>query len=72
MRLFVALDIDAQIRRRIAEFRDQMRPLAPDVRWVGPETFHITLQFLGETKKVDEIRQALRTVNGITSSARVS
>jgi 2'-5' RNA ligase len=64
MRLFVAFDIDAQIRRRITEFRDQMRPLAPDVRWVGPETFHITLQFLGETKKVDEIRQALRKVTG--------
>ncbi len=49
MRLFVALDIDPEIRRRIGEFRDQMRPYAPDVRWVGPETFHITLQFLGET-----------------------
>ena len=51
MRLFVALDIDADIRDRITAFRDQMRPLAPDVRWVGPETFHITLQFLGETTK---------------------
>jgi RNA 2',3'-cyclic 3'-phosphodiesterase len=62
MRLFVALDIDEEIRHRITEFRDQMRVLAPDVRWVGPETFHITLQFLGETKKLDEIRAALREV----------
>ena len=43
MRLFVALDIDAEIRRRIEEFRDRMRPYAPDVRWVSPDTFHITL-----------------------------
>ncbi len=64
MRLFVALDIDAEIRRRITEFRDQMQSLAPDVRWVGPETFHITLQFLGESKKADDIGQALRTVKG--------
>jgi RNA 2',3'-cyclic 3'-phosphodiesterase len=64
MRLFVALDIDPEIRRRITEFRDQMRRYAPDVRWVGPETFHITLQFLGETEKVDEIRTALRQVHG--------
>ncbi len=64
MRLFVALDIDAGIRDRIAEFRNQMRPLAPDVRWVGPETFHVTLQFLGETKKLDEIQRALRQVKG--------
>lgn len=62
MRLFVALDIDADIRRRITEFRNQMRPLAPDVRWVEPETFHITLQFLGETKRLDEIQRALQSV----------
>ena len=64
MRLFVALDIDPDVRQRIAEFRDQMRSLAPDVRWVSPETFHITLQFLGETKKLDEIQRALQTVRG--------
>ncbi len=60
MRLFIALDIDESIRERIAVFRDQMRRLAPDVRWVGPETFHITLQFLGETKKLEEICGALQ------------
>jgi 2'-5' RNA ligase len=62
MRLFVALDIDAEIRERIASFRNQMRALAPQVRWVGSETFHVTLQFLGETRKVDEIRRALEEV----------
>lgn len=63
MRLFVALDIDQGIRQRIAAFRDEMRALAPGVRWVGPETFHITLQFLGETQKLDEIKAALASVN---------
>ncbi len=40
-----------------------MRALAPGVRWVGPETFHITLQFLGETQNVEEIKTALAIVN---------
>ena len=62
MRLFVALDIDPDIRERITAFCNQMRALASDVRWVGPETFHVTLQFLGETKKFDDIRGALKTV----------
>jgi len=62
MRLFIALDIDPDIRERITKFRNEMRHFAPDVRWVGPETFHITLQFLGETKKLDEIRHALQGV----------
>jgi RNA 2',3'-cyclic 3'-phosphodiesterase len=64
MRLFVALDIDTDIRARIASFADEMRRLAPDVRWVGPETFHVTLQFLGETKKLAQIQSALGPVKG--------
>jgi 2'-5' RNA ligase len=64
MRLFVALDIEPEIRQRIAEFRNQMKAFAPDVRWVGPETFHVTLQFLGETKKLEEIQTALSRVQG--------
>ena len=64
MRLFVALDIAAGIRERIAEFRNQIRQFAPDARWVGPETFHVTLQFLGETKRLDEIQLTLRKVTG--------
>jgi 2'-5' RNA ligase len=64
MRLFIALDIDPAIRERITEFRNRMRLLAPDIRWVAPETFHITLQFLGETKRLDEIQRALQAVRG--------
>ena len=62
MRLFIALYIDAAIRTHIATFSDEMRQLAPDVRWVGPETFHVTLQFLGETRKLDEIQRTLQQV----------
>src|SRR5215472_4656814 len=62
MRLFVALDIDPEIREHITTLRDQLRPLAPDVRWVGPETFHVTLQFLGETNKLGGIQSALQLV----------
>lgn len=64
MRLFVALDIDAEIRRRIAEFREQTRRYAPNVRWVSPETFHITLQFLGESEKREAVHGALQVVRG--------
>lgn len=41
-----------------------MRLYAPDVRWVAPETFHVTLQFLGETDKHDAIKDALQLVRG--------
>jgi len=65
MRLFVALDIDQEIRDRVTHFRDQMHALAPGVRWVGPETFHVTLQFLGDTQKVEEIKTTLLGVKSV-------
>jgi len=64
MRLFVGIDIDQQIRERIAKFVEGVRNFAPDVRWVGPETFHITLKFLGETNKTEEIKRALAEAKG--------
>ncbi len=64
MRLFIALDIDEAIRQRLAKFMDGVRGFAPDVRFVGAESFHITLKFLGETEKLQSILQALAPVSG--------
>jgi RNA 2',3'-cyclic 3'-phosphodiesterase len=65
MRLFVALDIDEEIRRRIAQFIEEVRGLAPDVRWVRPESLHVTLKFIGEKPESvgAEIEQALGSVS---------
>lgn len=64
MRLFVALDIEQQIRERIASFVSEMRGLAPAVRWVQPESLHITLKFIGERPdgEVKAIEDVLRTI----------
>jgi RNA 2',3'-cyclic 3'-phosphodiesterase len=64
MRIFIALDIDASIRERISRFVEGVRNFAPDAKWVGPETFHITLKFIGEQapEDVERIKQVLRTV----------
>jgi RNA 2',3'-cyclic 3'-phosphodiesterase len=64
MRLFVALDIDDNIRVRIARFLDGVCGFAPDVRWVRPESLHVTLKFIGEKseEEVEGIRRALETI----------
>jgi 2'-5' RNA ligase len=64
MRLFVALDIDENIRDRIALFLDGVRGFAPDARWVRPESLHVTLKFIGEKPEEDleTIRRALETI----------
>jgi len=48
VRLFIALDIDDEIRERMAGFMDGLRGFAPEVRWVRTESLHVTLKFIGE------------------------
>ncbi len=66
MRLFLALDIDPEIRRRIGQFMDGVRDFAPDARWVSAESLHITLKFIGEwpTEHLEELKRALTAVRG--------
>ena len=66
MRLFVALDLDPDIRTRIAQFMDGVRGFAPDARWVSAESLHITLKFVGEwpTERLEELKRALAGVRG--------
>ena len=66
MRLFVALDIDEDIRKEIVQFIERVRGLAPDARWVNPESLHVTLKFIGEKPDamVPEIESALNRVPG--------
>jgi 2'-5' RNA ligase len=62
MRLFVALDIDSAIRARIVDYVRGVKQHAPGVRFVGPETYHITLKFLGETARMNEVVTALSAI----------
>ncbi|HKR85829.1 MAG TPA: RNA 2',3'-cyclic phosphodiesterase [Terriglobales bacterium] len=65
MRLFVALDIPETIRERIASFIEEVRTLVPVVRWVAPESLHVTLKFIGERPDgmVESIKESLRKIS---------
>jgi RNA 2',3'-cyclic 3'-phosphodiesterase len=64
MRLFVALDIEDEIRSRILRFMEAVNGFAPDVRWVRPESLHVTLKFMGNKSddSVQEVKNALAAV----------
>ena len=68
MRLFLALDIDESIRKRIARFVEGVRNFAPDARWMNPESLHITLKFMGEQPEtaIENIKQALTPIAAST------
>src|SRR3954466_1123269 len=66
MRLFIALDIPDAIRARLAAYTTQLEKLVPNVKWVHPESLHVTLKFIGEfpEPRLDELKRALATVGG--------
>ena len=73
MRIFIALDIDEAIRKRLQLFLDGVRGFAPDARWVRPESLHVTLKFIGEKscRGRGEIKRALSAIRaGVLSRFR--
>ncbi len=50
MRLFVALHLEPSLLAAVKETQDRLRraDTRSEVRWVGPQAFHLTLAFLGE------------------------
>ena len=58
-RLFVALDLPEGFKKRLAKLVEKLEKTKLPVRFIDPETYHITLKFLGyldeaENKKVEE------------------
>lgn len=74
MRIFIGIDLDDEIRTRIARFLDGVRGFAPDVRWVQPESLHLTLKFIGEqkTEQVEAIRERLRQIQSPALEIRLA
>lgn len=64
MRLFVALDLDDVVRERIAKLLVELRQGRSDIKWVRPESLHLTLKFIGEQpeNKLETIAEALEHV----------
>ncbi|HEX9111232.1 MAG TPA: RNA 2',3'-cyclic phosphodiesterase [Terriglobales bacterium] len=73
MRIFIGIDLDDEVRTKIARFLEGVRGFAPDARWVRPESLHITLKFIGEQKleRVDAISERLRRVEGRAMDIRL-
>jgi 2'-5' RNA ligase len=64
MRIFIALDIPADIRKCMSEYMERARSFAPEARWARVEGLHVTLKFVGETSDalVQQIKTALSTI----------
>lgn len=65
-RVFIAIDISDEARRRIRAYAEGLRrgSLIQGVKWERPEKLHLTLKFLGDTDagRLGEISDAVKTV----------
>jgi 2'-5' RNA ligase len=56
MRLFIAIDLDQE------DYFKQIQGQIPETKATYPKAFHLTLKFLGETDKKDDIIKALEKI----------
>lgn len=66
MRLFLAINLPADVRSEVIAATTALRSAAPDIAWVQEERLHLTLKFLGEVdaSRVDELTAATAAVAG--------
>ncbi|MCS7251917.1 MAG: RNA 2',3'-cyclic phosphodiesterase [Anaerolineae bacterium] len=64
VRAFIAVEIPPELQKQLAQVQDRLRRELRDlpIRWVQPESIHLTLKFLGmiPASHIDEIVAALR------------
>ncbi len=65
MRLFVALDIPNEIRSAITQYVEELRRITPDAKWVRPESYHVTLKFIGEWRR--DVKDTITSLQKIQS-----
>jgi 2'-5' RNA ligase len=63
-RLFIAIELPAEIRHKIQKYIDRLRSELPDVRasWVRERNLHLTLKFFGDValERVEGVSRALQ------------
>ena len=74
MRTFVAVELDDDCRDKLVRAIGDLKRAASGVRWVKPDSLHVTLKFIGEMKPtdlpvaIDCLQEAARAVEPFTMS----
>src|ERR1700722_16757119 len=53
IRTFIALPLDARVRRRIRALQAEFAEADAEVKWTDPDNLHVTMVFLGEVDARD-------------------
>lgn len=61
MRIFVAVEVAAEVRARAQQLIERLKQTPARVKWVEPHNLHLTLKFLGDVE-MGQIPSVCRTV----------
>jgi len=61
LRTFIAVALPSDLRKRALAVAEQLAVVAPEVKWVEPQSLHWTLQFLGnvDEREIPEVCAAV-------------
>jgi len=68
IRTFIAIAIPETVRQQIGKLQSELKTIGGKVRWVKPDSMHLTLKFLGEVPEGDiekignQVQQAIESV----------
>lgn len=73
MRLFIGVDLPAEIKEAVNEFQSELGQLGVRGRWKSKDNFHITLEFLGaiEASRINLLCETLSRVGKNVSPFRI-
>jgi 2'-5' RNA ligase len=68
IRSFVAIELGDQIRQALAGLQRDLKAVMPPqtIRWISPESIHLTLQFLGDVP-VNQTQPIIEALLGVCS-----
>jgi 2'-5' RNA ligase len=73
MRIFLAINPPADVRRRVWEATSALREMSPDVSWIPESKIHLTLKFIGEMEEsgVPPLTAAMADIAGTHAAPMV-
>ena len=63
MRIFLAIQLDKALKNAILDTMSDMKAAGIRGRFVSADNLHLTLAFIGETTRLQEIREAVREIS---------
>ena len=75
MRLFVALQISAEVREQLSKLIRELRDVDSRPKWANPDNLHVTLKFIGEvapekTAAIGDALVAIRADGSVVAQFR--